>query len=61
MGNPTQRYVQEQLKKRFGLLPTEARKVAGKLLETRIDRPNTVARRPVVVGRSKNSRSFCAA
>ncbi len=61
MGNPTQRYVQEQLKKRFGLLPTEARKVAGKLLETRIDRPNTVVRRPVVVGRSKKYKAFCAA
>lgn len=61
MGNPTQRYVQQQLKKRFGLLPTEARKVAGKMLETRIDRPNAVSRRPVVVGTSKKYRAFCAA
>lgn len=61
MGNPTQRYVQDQLTKRFGLLPTEARKVAGKLLETRIDRPNVVTRRPAAVGTRKNSRSFCAA
>ena len=61
MGNPTQRYVQEQLKKRFGLLPPEARKIAGKLLETRIDRPNTAARRPMVTISSKKYRSFCAA
>lgn len=60
MGNQTQRYVRDQLKKRYGLLPSEARKVAGKMLETRIDRPNTVARRPAAAGR-KNSRAFFAA
>lgn len=61
MGNPTQRYVQEQLKKRFGLLPTEARKAAGKILEQRIDRPNTASRRPIVTNSSKKYRSFYAA
>ncbi len=46
MTTSAQRYVQEQLKKRFGLTKDTARRLADRLIHNAPDQRNTVTRRP---------------